>query len=207
MSVQFLEPTRVIVANPSNQHRITPKPILDIVREFMPVIALDPFWNPYAVTDAEFVADGVEADGLLIDWGYCCREAKGGVWVQPPWKRPKPAIEKIIAERAANPKMEVLLWLPFYPETEASALIWHHMQRGIIWGSRVNHPAPPINADGSIILDGELKEDQGSMWASWLTYFGPAGRMEEFEDVFRPHGVCLWGWNEMGPRNSKVAVK
>ena len=59
---------RVEVKKPKNQHCTTPQDVVSVAREFFQAVhtgvenpmALDPCWNPYAVTDAEFVCDGVE---------------------------------------------------------------------------------------------------------------------------------------------------
>lgn len=178
---------------PANQHRITPQPVLDAIGRFMP-IALDPCWNEYALTEAEFVCDGIQSDGLAADWGAACAAAdnRGGVFVNPPWNNPLPWLLKAAQESQANPQIDILVWLPSYPETEASSYIWNYASRICFWGHRVNHPAPPIDSNGAIISGGELTESSGSMWVTWLAYFGR--REEAFDAVFQAHGNVVRDW-------------
>ena len=187
---------------PPNAHRITPQPVIDAVHAFTPV-ALDPCWNEYALTDAEFVCDGVEVDGLTADWGAAVRAAEnhlgGGVFINPPWSDPLPWVQKVCAEHAADPTLDILLWLPMYPETQASSYIWQHAKRICIWGKRINHPAPPINGAGALVPGGEVEITSGSMLPTWLCYFGP--RHAAFEKAFRSHGTVVWGWNIKAPRS------
>lgn len=157
-------------------------------------IALDPCWNEYALTDAEFVCDGVEADGLASDWGATVRSAEthGGVFVNPPWSNPMPWVQKCVAESHKDPRLDILLWLPLYPETKASKVIWANATRLCFWGRRINHLAPPIQQDGSLILGGEATQESGSKLPTWLVYFGP--RPTGFEIVFKEYGTVVWGW-------------
>lgn len=185
---------------PSNQHRITPATVLDDVRRFMPVIAYDPAYNPYALTDPIFESDGIKSNGLETDWNAVVEEAGvGGIWLNPVWNDPETWVRKMIEEaHKGGFKHDMLLWLPFYPETAAAKLIWQNATRICAWGKRVNHPCPPIDEAGNIILDGVLGESAGSMWPTWLSYFGPSHRGREFEECFNSCGTVLWGWNSQG---------
>lgn len=185
---------------PPNQRRITPRCVLDPVQEFMRIV-LDPCWNEYALTDPEFMCDGVDADGLAADWGATVAMSEispsvqpGGVFLNYVWNNPTPWIAKAAAEHKKHPHLDILVWGPLYPETEASSYIWNYARRMCFWGTRMNHPAPPIDFDGNLISGGVVEESSGSMWPAWLAYFGP--RTAVFEDVFRPHGNVVWGWNE-----------
>lgn len=188
----------------ANQHRITPSSVIDVVHEFMPV-ALDPCWNEYALTDAEFVCDGVEVDGLTVPWSPAIVEAQTAakgrnhcVFVNPPWSDPLPWVEKVVAEHLACSGHSILLWLPLYPETKASAQIWDHASRLCFWGKRINHMAPPIDSQGALLSGGTPELESGSKLPTWLSYFGPC--VSHFEKVFAPHGRVVSQWSGQHPR-------
>jgi hypothetical protein len=185
---------------PANQHRTTPQSVMDAVHKFAKV-ALDPCWNEYALTEAEFVCDGVQSDGLTADWSDAVWSAAYGnlsscVYVNPPWGDPLPWIEKVVAEHKRDENISILLWLPVYPETAASRLIWQNATRICFWGKRINHLAPPIDASGALISGGTPVLESGSKLPTWLSYFGPHGG--RFDHAFKPHGNVVWGWQPMG---------
>lgn len=154
----------------SKQDRNTPESVLDPVRSFYGgVIPLDPCSNKWSRVDA-LRSYTVEDDGLAQSWD-------DDAFINPPWGRGDIIqwARKGVAEFHAHHRQQ-LFWLPCYPETRYSKLLYRHCTAVCFWGERVNHPC-----------HGKL--DSGSMWPTQLIYLG--ARFDEFCDVFGDHGTVM----------------
>jgi len=150
---------------PMSQHRNTPEEVLVPVREFFGgQIPLDPCPNEWSTVDPAHTC----VDGLAEPWLW-------GAFVNPPWTGIVPWAQKAVAEREVGTR-DILLWLPCYPETAYSRLLYSHACRVGFWKKRVDHP-----------VEGKLSK--GSMWSTQLIYLG--SRRADFDRVFTQHATLF----------------
>jgi hypothetical protein len=149
----------------SNQDRNTPEEVLDPVRQFFGGrIPLDPCPNQWSTVNPRHECK----DGLTEPW-------KWDAFVNNPWDDSLVWAHKGLLERARH-RIEELFWLPCYPETGYSRLLYGHASRVCFWGKRVDHPV-------------HGKPGSGSMWPTQLIYLG--SKVKRFEAIFSEHGTCF----------------
>lgn len=153
----------------SNDDRNTPEEVLEPVRRFFGLIELDPCSNEWSTVGAR-ISYTIDDDGLSRPWN----EANG--FVNPPWSNCAPFCFKGICDHI-DYGIELLYWLPCYPETGYSRALYRYASRVCFWHRRVSHP---LHGDPA---------SSGSMWPTQLVYLG--GRAEEFDEVFGDYGTTM----------------
>lgn len=108
-----MEPVGRTAGEGRGDKSFTPAWLVEIVEALLDGIDTDPCWHPESHVRPRLVAcDGVDLDGLVEPW-------RGSVWVNPPYSKPRPWIER--CEKHTGP---VLALLKCDTSTKAFAGVW-----------------------------------------------------------------------------------
>jgi len=165
----------------ANDHRLTPEEVLAPVKANY-VLTLDPCSNRFSIVNAHtnyILSNG--QDGLRLSWHT---EDVNVSWVNCPWSDIMPWALKAKHEYSSAPEdIEILFWVPCYPETQWFKVLWSVCSRVCFWHKRVNHPDPYF------VPTKDKKKDTGTKWPNALVYIG--SNPEKFERVFKNYGQIV----------------
>lgn len=142
----------------TSQDHCTPPEVVDIIQAFAP-IQLDPCWNEWAHTApylAYDIAKGDDGLGKLWwddEWSYV-----GQVFVNPPYRKIGPWVEKAASESRIYRRMQITMLVPVSPETKWSRAARRSIDAMCEWGRRIAFEGAGGN---------------GAKQASQLLYWGP----------------------------------
>lgn len=111
-----MEPVGRTAREGRGDRSFTPRWLVQIVDVLLDGIDTDPCWHPDSHVRPRLVAcDGVELDGLVETW-------RGSTWVNPPYSRPGPWVERCEAHAATGAPVVALLKCD--PSTRWAAGVW-----------------------------------------------------------------------------------